>query len=147
MKKTIRSTITITSICIMVAALLISSSISVLIAGRNLNTSQMDMLQYQADKYAGDIDVWFEGERTMVEGVVYDVESLNTASPTLDDLLTIVRGHGDHRPELLNMYIGTPDQLFAQSDRDATTPEGYDPTQRGWYKAAQAAGQYPYPNR
>jgi methyl-accepting chemotaxis protein len=140
MKKTIRMMITLTSIAIMVVALVVSSSIGVTIAGKNLNSSQREKLQYQADKYAGDIDVWFEGERTMVEGVVYDVESLSTDKPSLDDLLTIVRAHGDNRPELLNMYIGTSDKLFAQSDRDATTPEGYDPTQRGWYKAAEEAG-------
>lgn len=141
MFKTIRFKITVTTVIIMMVALFLSSGISVILANRKLNTIQTQLLQNQADKYAGAIDTWFESERTMVEGVVYDVQGLDQATFTYDELATIVRAHGDHRPELLNMYIGTPDQIFAQSDRSATTPEGYDPTARGWYKAAEKAGK------
>ncbi len=140
MGKTINSKITSTVIIIVVLALLISNGISVMLAENSLTKSQTEMLQYQADKFAGNIDIWFEGERTMVEGVVYDVNGLHTAEPEFDELLNILRSHAANRSELLNMYIGTYDKQFAQSDPDATTPEGYDPTARGWYKAAEAAG-------
>ena len=141
MGKTINAKITSTVILIVILALLISNGISVIVAGNNLKKSQTEKLQYQADKYAGTIDTWFEGERTMVEGVVYDVNSLHTAAPEFDTLVTILRAHAANRGELLNMYIGTEDKQFAQSDPNATTPEGYDPTARGWYKAAKSAGR------
>ncbi|MBR1861721.1 MAG: methyl-accepting chemotaxis protein [Lachnospiraceae bacterium] len=140
MGRTINAKITSTVIVILVLALLVSSGVIVTISGRSLLADQTEKLGYQADKYAGDIDVWFEGERTMVEGVVYDVNSLGTGSPAFDTLVTILRAHAANRGELLNMYIGTETKDFAQSDPNATTPEGYDPTARGWYKAAKSAG-------
>jgi len=141
MSKTIKARITGTVIAILVLALVISNGISVIVAGRNLKQSQTDNLQYQANNYAGTIDRWFEGERTMVEGVVYNVNLLDSAAPTYDELVAILRSHAASRKELLNMYIGTKDKVFAQSDPDATTPEGYDPTARGWYKLAQSEGK------
>ena len=140
MGKTIKAKITSTVIIIVVLALLISNGISVILAGNSLTKAQTEKLQNQADKFAGNIDVWFEGERTMVEGVVYDVSGLHTATPEFEELVNILRSHAANRSELLNMYIGTSDKQFAQSDPNATTPEGYDPTARGWYKAAEAAG-------
>ncbi len=141
MGRTINAKITSTAILIVVLALLVSSSTSVIVAGRNLTAEQTQKLQVQANSYAGDIDEWFEGERTMVEGVVYDVNGMDTAQPAFDDLVTLLRAHAANRTELLNMYIGTMDKQFAQSDPNATVPEGYDPTARGWFKAAQAAGK------
>lgn len=139
MGKTIKSKITTTVIIIVAQALIISNGISVFVASRSLTKEQTEKLQYTADKFSESIDTWFESERTMVEGVVYDVNELDSAKPSYDDLVKIVRSHAANRPELLNMYIGTKDKDFAQSDPDATTPEGYDPTQRGWYKAAESA--------
>lgn len=135
----ISSKITMTVILIVALALIASNSISVLIASRSMTAEQTEMLQYTADKYAKSIDVWLEGERTMVEGVVYDIDGLKTSNLSYEDLVDIVRIHAINRPELLNMYIGTKDKTFAQSDPDAVTPEGYDPTERGWYKAAAEA--------
>ena len=139
MGKTINAKITITVILIVVLTLLISNGISVAVAGSNLTTQQTEKLQVEADKYAGMIDTWFEGERTLTEGVAKDVEELGTATPSFDDLVLIVRAQASDRKELLNMYIGTEGKDFAQSDPEATTPEGYDPTARGWYKAAKEA--------
>ena len=139
MGKTINARITSTVIAIHVIALVISNGMSVIRAARNLNKEQTEKLQVQADKYAGEIDLWFEGERTMVEGVVYDVNGLENPDPTYDELVAILRKHAENRHELLNMYIGTETTTFAQSDPDATTPEGYDPRARGWYKQAKEA--------
>ncbi|MBR1913684.1 MAG: methyl-accepting chemotaxis protein [Lachnospiraceae bacterium] len=140
MGKTIKAKITSTVIIIAVLALLISNGISVILAGNSLTKAQTEKLQNQADKFAGNIDVWFEGERTMVEGVVYDVNGLHTATPEFEELVNILRSPAANMRELMNMYIGTSDKQFAQSDPNATTPEGYDPTARGWYKAGEAAG-------
>ncbi|MCR4589653.1 MAG: hypothetical protein K5668_02390 [Lachnospiraceae bacterium] len=140
MGKTINAKITSTVIIIIILALLISNGMCVMISSKNLTESQTTKLQDQADKYAGEIDIWFESERTMVEGVVYDVNGLETATPDIEELHKILVAHASNRGELLNMYIGLSDKQFTQSNPEATTPEGYDPTARGWYKAAQAAG-------
>lgn len=140
MGKTIKAKITSTVIIIVVLALLISNGISVISAGNNIREQQTLKLQVQADKYASDIDEWFEGERTLTEGVAKAVTQLGTATPDFDTLVKIVRAQASDRGELLNMYIGTEGKDFAQSDPNATTPEGYDPTGRGWYKAAKEAG-------
>jgi len=140
MGKTINSKITSAVILIVVLALVLSNGVSVFLAGRNLTSQQTEKLQVQADKYAAHINEWFEGERTLTEGVAKDVGELNTATPAFDDLITIVRAQASDRGELLNMYIGTEGKDFAQSDPNATTPEGYDPTARGWYIAAKDAG-------
>ncbi len=140
MGRKISSKITSVVILIVVLTLVVSNGISVIVAGRNLTGQQTEKLQVQADKYASDIDEWFESERTLTEGVAKDVGELNTATPSFDDLITIVRAQATDRGELLNMYIGTEIKDFAQSDPEATTPEGYDPTARGWYIAAKEAG-------
>ncbi|MBR1479037.1 MAG: methyl-accepting chemotaxis protein [Lachnospiraceae bacterium] len=140
MGKTIKAKITSTVIVIVVLALLISNGIIVTLAGSTLTEKQTENLQSQAEKYALAIDEWMEGEQTMVEGVVYNVQMLKSADPTDEELITILRTHAATRTELLNMYIGTTQKHFCQSDPNATTPEGYDPTARGWYIAAESAG-------
>ena len=44
--------------------------------------------------------------------------------------------HAAGREELLNLYCGTKDSRFIQSNREAEIPEGYDPVKRGWYQQA-----------
>ena len=141
MGKTINAKITSMVIIIVALALLVSNGISVISAGNSIKGQQTQNLQIQADKYAGDIDEWFEGERTLTEGVAKAVTQLESATPDFDTLVKIVRAQASDRGELLNMYIGTEGKDFAQSDPNATVPEGYDPTARGWYKAAKEAGQ------
>ncbi len=139
MGKTIRTKLISAVIVIVIIALMISNGISVMVAKGGLNTQQIEKLQIQADKYASDIDEWFEGERTLTESVAKSVQELNVSMPDYDSLVSIVRAQAADRKELLNMYIGTEDKAFAQSDPNATTPEGYDPTARGWYKKAKEA--------
>ena len=139
MGKTINTKITSTVILIVILALLVSNGISLIVARNSLTSQQTEKLQIQADKYAGTIDEWFEGERTLTEGVAKNVTELDKPDPDYDELVKIVRAQASDRKELLNLYIGTEGRDFAQSDPNATTPEGYDPTARGWYKAAKEA--------
>ena len=55
----------------------------------------------------------------------------------MDDLMNILVGAGTGRDQLLNIYIGNENKEFVQLTGE--TPEGYDPTGRGWYKAAKEA--------
>ena len=140
MGKTIKAKITWMVILIVIIGLLASNGISFFLASQTIVEGQRESLQVSAEEFAQEIDTWFESERTMTEGVVYNVNLLNTAKPSVKNLTKIVIAHAANRDELLNLYIGTEDKSFAQSNLDAETPEGYDPTERGWYQAAANAG-------
>ncbi len=78
-----------------------------------------------------------ENEKMLADGTAGSIEaagSLDTAY-----LQSVVDVHAAGREELLNLYCGTKDSLFIQSNREAGIPEGYDPVQRGWYQQAGAA--------
>ncbi len=149
MTKTIKGRLTITVILIVVASLLISA-VSIIIFSRNiLSERAINEVQVQADKYGKSVDSWIQNEKTMTEGVANGIVSLmekyqadNSADFDFywDEIQKLVTKSSKDRAVLLNMYYGTENKDFLQSDPDALPPEGYDPTARGWYKAAVAAG-------
>lgn len=53
---------------------------------------------------------------------------------------SVVDAHAAGREELLNLYCGTSDGRFVQSNREAEIPEGYNPVERGWYQQAAKDG-------
>lgn len=136
----IKDRLTFTVSCI-VAAIVIISAVSIVTIARNNQIKQATgELQVQADKYAETINTWIESEKTMVEGTVSSVEALGTSDLDSDRLQRIISAHAKNRSELLNLYCGTPDKRFIQSDLSAGVPDGYDPTSRGWYQGASAQG-------
>lgn len=141
MFKTIKGTLT-TAISIVIAvAMLLLGTISVLVSGSRLVGNSEEQLKTEAARYAEEINNWISNEKTMVEGVNQSVtaayESNKKVKPTLSQMKDILVSFAEGRQELLNMYIGTTKKDFVQSSPDATTPEGYDPTERGWYKLAE----------
>jgi len=139
MGKTIRSKLTSAVIVIVVAIIIVITVGIVSIASRNLLNAQKDELQIQADKYANEVNTWISTEKEWVTGAAKSIESTGDISD--EGLFNVVYAYYDGRPELLNMYFGREsDGAFFQGNKDATTPEGYDPRARGWYQAAVAAG-------
>ena len=140
MFRTIRGTLTtVVSIVIAVAMILLAAA-AVVISGQTIVGNSEEQLKTQAERYAEQINVWFSQEITMTESAVTSVESVSRISgqkPTDQALQEIVSSFAEGRGELLNLYIGTVSKDFVQSNINATTPEGYDPTQRGWYQAAE----------
>lgn len=129
--------LTISVICIVAASILFTTIGIVMIAGQRMMAEQKDILQLYADKYAEEINTWIENEKMLADGTAGSIEaagSLDTAY-----LQSVVDVHAAGREELLNLYCGTKDSLFIQSNREAGIPEGYDPVQRGWYQQAGAA--------
>ncbi len=129
--------LTISVICIVAASILFTTIGIVMIAGQRMMAEQKDILQLCADKYAEEINTWIENEKMLADGTAGSIEaagSLDTAY-----LQSVVDVHAAGREELLNLYCGTKDSLFIQSNREAGIPEGYDPVQRGWYQQAGAA--------
>ncbi len=137
MAKTMKGRLTISVICIVAASILLTTMGIVIIAGQRMMVEQKDILQLYADKYAEEINTWIENEKMLAGGTADSIE----AAGTLDTeyLQSAVDVHAAGREELLNLYCGTKDSAFIQSNREAAIPEGYDPVQRGWYQQAAAA--------
>ena len=140
MGKTIRGKLTSTVIIIVVAIIMIITAGIVSIAGNNLLSAQKEELQLQADKYAHEVDTWISTEKEWVTGAANSIQSTGDVSNQAAS--KVVDAYYEGREELLNMYFGREsDGAFLQGNKDATTPEGYDPRARGWYKAAAEAGE------
>lgn len=139
MVKTMKGKLTISVICIVAASILLTTLGIVMIAGRRMMAEQKDILQLYADKYAEEINTWIENEKMLADGTAGSIEA--TGSLETGFLQSVVDTHAAGRQELLNLYCGTKDSAFIQSNKDAEIPEGYDPVQRGWYQQADAAGE------
>lgn len=139
MKRTMKGRLTISVICMVAASILLTTLGIVLIAGQRMMAEQKDILQLYADKYAEEINTWIENEIMLAKGTAGSVEAAGSLDTAL--LQAVVDVHAKGRDELLNLYCGTSDSRFIQSNREAAIPEGYDPVQRGWYQQADAAGE------
>lgn len=140
MGKTIRGKLTSTVIIIIVAIIMIITVGIVSIAGNNLLGAQKDELQLQADKYANEVDTWISTEKEWVTAAANSIQS--TGDVSNEGLRKVVDAYYAGRAELLNMYFGKEaDGAFLQGNKEASTPEGYDPRARGWYKSAVEAGE------
>lgn len=138
MTKTIRGKLTISVILIVVVSILLTTAGIIVVAGRNIIKDQKQVLQLNAEKYAKEINTWIEDEKMVAVGAVNSI----VAGGRKDDpfLQLVVNTHAADRDELLNLYVGTKDSRFIQSNTKAAIPEGYDPVQRGWYQQAVQEG-------
>lgn len=139
MTKTMKGRLTISVICIVAVSILLTMLGAVVIAGKRMMSEQKEILQLYADKYAKEINTWIENEKMLAAGTAGSI----AAAGSLDEafLQSVVDVHAKGRDELLNLYCGTKDSAFIQSNREAGIPDGYDPVQRGWYQQAAAAGE------
>ena len=140
MKGTIKGKLTTAMILIVIVAMLVSTGIIVGTSSSNLTAQLTAELQLSADKYANSIDTWIEMEKGLNTAGASALKALPDSSYDREHIQQIVTTEAEGRTELLNLYYGMADKQHIQMDPNAVPPEGYDPTQRGWYKAAQAAG-------
>ncbi|MCR5685207.1 MAG: methyl-accepting chemotaxis protein [Lachnospiraceae bacterium] len=139
MRRTIKFRLTFTVIILVAVAMLISTGAIVAVSGVNLTKQIETEMQLSSDKYSESINTWIVDQMVMTTGVASDIMAAGALDADDEKVWEIMNTHTQGY-ELLNMYFGTINKDFIQLDRNATTPEGYDPTARGWYKAAQAAG-------
>ena len=138
MGRTIKGKLTVCVICIVAASILLTTIGIVTIAGRRMISDQTESLQVYADKYAEEINTWIENEKMLAKGAA---DSLEAAGDIGEEFVqAVLDTYAKDRGELLNLYCGTMDSKFIQSNREAEIPEGYDPVQRGWYQQAAAQG-------
>ena len=138
MLKTIKGRLTVSMIGIVVASILLTTVGIITVAAKRTIQDQTQALQLNADKYAEEINTWIENEKMLADGTAKSI----AAGGTIDTnyVQSVVDSHAAGRQELLNLYCGTKDSRFIQSNRDAGVPEGYDPVERGWYKQAAELG-------
>ncbi len=138
MLKTIKGKLTVSVIGIVVASILLTTTGIAAVAGNRMIRDQTQSLQLNADKYAEEINTWIENEKMLADGAA---DSIRAGGRTDTDFLqSVVDAHAEGRAELLNLYCGTKDSRFIQSNRNATVPDGYDPVERGWYQQAVKEG-------
>ena len=140
MNKTIKGRLTLAVILIVVAAMIVSTAVIVGTSGKKLTAELTDELQINADKYANSINSWIEMEKGLNAAGAAAFAALPDASYDREHIQNIVTTEAQGHPEFLNLYYGMEDKQHIQMDPNAVPPEGYDPTARGWYKAAKAAG-------
>lgn len=137
MRRTIKGKLTINVICIVAASILLTTIGIVIVAGRQLIQNQTEALQLNADRYAEKINTWIENEKMLAAGAASSIEA--AANTEEQFIQSVMDTYAKDREELLNLYCGTKDSKFIQSNREAEIPEGYDPVQRGWYQQAEQA--------
>ncbi len=140
MRKTIKGRLTFAVIMIVVVAMIASTAILVGTSGSKLTKELTDKLQINADKYANSINSWIEKQKGLNAAGAAAFAALPDSSYDKAHIQQLVTTEGSGNPELLNLYYGMEDKQHLQRDPNALPPEGYDPRERGWYKAAKAAG-------
>ena len=121
MSRTIKGKLTISVICIVAVSIILTTVGTVIVAGRHLVRNQTDALQINADKYAEEINTWIEQEKMLAEGAANSIE----AAANIEDrfIQSVMDTYAEGREELLNLYCGTKDSRFIQSNREAEIPE------------------------
>ncbi|MBO4456274.1 MAG: methyl-accepting chemotaxis protein [Butyrivibrio sp.] len=140
MKGTIKEKLTLVVILIVTVAMLISTAVIVGTSGGKLTGQLTDQLQINADKYANSINSWIEMEKGLNNAGASAFAALPDKSYDIAHIQNMVTTLASGHSELLNLYYGMEDKTHLQMDPNAKPPEGYDPTARGWYKAAKEAG-------
>lgn len=124
MRRTIKGRLTLSVICIVVVSIILTTIGIVIVAGRHLIQNQTEALQLNADKYAEQINTWIENEKMLAAGTANSIEA---AGQTENDFIqSVLDTYAEGREELLNLYCGTKDSEFIQSNREAEIPDGYD---------------------
>ena len=139
MRKTIKGRLTLAVIFIVIAVMLVSTAVIVGASGKKLTKELTDELQFKADRYANSINSWIEMEKGLNAAGAAAFAALPEGSYDKEHIQSIVTKEAEGHPEFLNLYYGMETKDHIQMDPNATAPEGYDPTQRGWYKAAKEA--------
>ncbi|PGO24062.1 methyl-accepting chemotaxis protein [Bacillus cereus] len=98
----------------------------------------MDLVTEQLNAFMQQIeeDMGYYGSHYSIQNMLQDGVTPEEESSILKEFSYFKKSH----PDILDVYIGTKDKktLSANIADGGTVPEGYDPTSRPWYKAAEA---------
>ena len=143
MTRTIKGKLTISVVLIVAVSILITAVGFIVVAGRRMIQDQTQVLQLNAEKYAEEINAWIEDERMLAAGTANSIMAVGDMSDAM--LQSVVDAHAADRDELLNLYCGTKDHKFIQSNQEAGIPEGaklYAEANRGDHSIAIYLADY-----
>lgn len=139
MLKTIKGRLTLSVIGLVIASILLTTVGIIIVAGQRIIEDQAQTLLLNTNKYAEEINAWIESEKMLALGAANSISAGKNIEENF--LQSVVDTHAAKRTELLNLYCGTEDGRFIQSNREAVIPDGYNPTVRGWYMQAKQEKQ------
>ncbi len=139
MLRTIKGGLTFSVIGLVILSILLTTVGIIVVAGKRIIEDQAQALLLNTDKYAEEINAWIESEKMLAAGAANSISAGKNMEA--DFLQSVVDAHAGGRIELLNLYCGTEDGHFIQSNKEAMIPDGYDPRVRGWYMRAKQEGQ------
>ena len=139
MLRTIKARLTFSVIGLVIVSILLTTMGIIVVAGKRIIEDQAQALLLNTDKYAEEINAWIESEKMLAAGAANSISA--GKSTEADFLQSVVDAHAKGRTELLNLYCGTEDGRFIQSNKEAVIPDGYDPRVRGWYMRAKQEEQ------
>ena len=149
MKRTIREKLTINILCIVIvffAAIIVTT---ITFASNRLIVKQKNELQLQTDKYAEQINMWFNNIIVLSEESAKNIATAGELTvgdnfdKNFETIWNILSEHIKGHDEVFNMYYSRADNKLCMVDRKLMTqlPSDFVPTERDWYKMAKKAGK------
>lgn len=131
--KSLRKKLTIVVSILCVVILLISSSISYVISYKAVINKSEQEITMAADKYSELINGWFDGQSKIINEIGDAIENMDIS----DDkkILSYLQLKTKSNSYATDTYLGFPDKKLIDGS-GWIPPEGYDCTQRIWYKEA-----------
>ena len=122
MLRTIKARLTFSVIGLVIVSILLTTMGIIVVAGKRIIEDQAQALLLNTDKYAEEINAWIESEKMLAAGAANSISA--GKSTEADFLQSVVDAHAKGRTELLNLYCGTEDGRFIQSNKEAVIPDG-----------------------
>ena len=137
-KLTLRSKITITTVILMAATLLITAVCSCIFLASTSQSRIMRNAAASVSDYAHQINAWLEKESQRVSDVAEEIGYQNYDTTARDSLYPYLADCIERMPEMFAIYVGCPDNYSSFSD--GWIPDAdYTIVDRQWYQDAAAS--------
>ena len=125
---------TVTMVILISVATIITSIVSsYMLASSEFSHEMEHRVTAVTEKLSSEVDSWMVGKSIYLNDTVEAIEFNNMYDH--EKLLKYVTMKTEDQEDILSVYVGFKDKQFTEGS-GAVLPEGYDPTQRGWYTEA-----------
>lgn len=137
-KMTLRSRITVTTVVLMAATLLVVAVCSCVFLASTSRTRIMSNAAASVGDLSHQVNAWLEKEIQRVTDISEEIGYQQYDSANRDGMYPFLADTIERMPEIYSLYIGCPDNFSSFSD-GWEIPADYIITERQWYKEAEAA--------
>ena len=137
-KMTLRSRITVTTVVLMAATLLVGAVCSCVFLASTSRTRIMSNAATSVRDLSHQVNAWLEKEIQRVKDISEEIGYQQYDSANRDGMYPFLADAIERMPEVYSLYIGCPDNFSSFSD-GWEVPADYIITERQWYKEAEAA--------